>query len=182
MAVASGLSETLTKATILEVLAPICGTVTTIEHQGETTFMIDRGDLLEAARELRDNPRTQFDIITDITAVDYYRRENRFEVVVLLYSLTNNARICLKVPLSEYEDPHCPSLTEVYEAANWFERETFDMYGIVFEGHPDLRRFYMPEDFVDPETGEALYPLRKDFPLMGVQGSLPMPEKFPTYR
>ncbi len=182
MAVAAGLSETLTKTTVLEVLAPICGTVQTVEHQGELTVMIERGDLLEAMRELRDNPRSSFEMIIDITAIDHYRREHRYEVVYILYSLTHNARICCKVALSEYEDPHCPSLTDVYEAANWFERETFDMYGIVFEGHPDLRRFYMPEDFVDPETGEGLFPLRKDFPLMGVQGSLPMPEKFPTYR
>jgi NADH-quinone oxidoreductase subunit C len=181
MAVAAGLSASLSKQTVLEVLAPVCGTVQTIEHQGEITFMIDRGDLTEAARELRDNPRTSFEILTDITAVDYFRRESRFEVVYILYSLTHNARIILKVKLPEYEEPRCPTLTNVYEAANWFERETYDMYGITFEGHPDFRRFYMPEDFVDPETGEALYPLRKDFPLMGVQGSLPMPEKFPEY-
>jgi NADH-quinone oxidoreductase subunit C len=182
MAVAPALSASLTKATILEVLAPICGTVQVIEYQGEITFMIDRGDLVEAARELQSSPRTAFDILIDITAIDYYRRTNRYEVVYILYSLAHNARICLKVPLAEYDDPHCPTLTDVYEAANWFERETFDMYGIVFEGHPDLRRFYMPEDFVDPETNEALFPLRKDFPLMGIPGSLPMPEKFPEYR
>ncbi|MGB9912422.1 MAG: NADH-quinone oxidoreductase subunit C, partial [Candidatus Kapaibacteriota bacterium] len=62
-----------------------------------------------------------------------------------------------------------------YESANWYERETYDMYGIKFENHPDLRRFYMPEDFLDPETGEPLYPLRKDFPLMGIPGALPLP-------
>ena len=182
MAVTAGLSDTLTKTTVLEVLAPVCGTVQSTEYQGEITFMIDRSDLLEAARELRDNPRTAFDILTDITAIDWFRRTNRYEVVYILFSLTRNARICLKVALPEYDDPLCPSLTDVYEAANWFERETFDMYGITFDGHPDLRRFYMPEDFVEPETGEALFPLRKDFPLMGVPGSLPMPDKFPTYR
>jgi NADH-quinone oxidoreductase subunit C len=170
----------VTKETILEVLSPICGTVRTIEHRGDVTFMIDREDIVEAAKELRDNPRTQFILLIDITAIDYYRRKQRFEVVYLLFSLENNTRICLKVPLEEYEEPYCPTLTDIFEAANWYERETYDMYGIRFEGHPDLRRFYMPEDFVDPETGESLYPLRKDFPVMGIPGSLPMPEKNPV--
>jgi NADH-quinone oxidoreductase subunit C len=72
-------------------------------------------------------------------------------------------------------------MTEVWESANWYERETYDMYGVKFIGHPNLRRFYMPEDYVDPITGEALYPLRKDFPLMGVPDALslpPFPEKY----
>jgi NADH-quinone oxidoreductase subunit C len=171
----------LSKETIAEVLAPICGTIEVIEHCGEMTFMVERGDIVDAARELKDNPRTRFELLIDITAVDYFRRKNRFEVVYLLFSLEYATRICLKVPLPEYDDPRCPTLTDVYEAANWFERETFDMYGIRFDGHPDLRRFYMPEDFVDPETAEPLFPLRKDFPLMGIPGSLPMPEKEPQY-
>ncbi|MCS6808995.1 MAG: NADH-quinone oxidoreductase subunit C [Bacteroidota bacterium] len=167
------------KDTIVQVLAPICGTVEYSEYRGETTFVVHPHDIVEAARELRDNPRTKFELLIDITAVDYFRRIHRFEVVYILFSLEYNERICLKVPLDEYEHPHCPTLTEVYEAANWYERETYDMYGIIFDGHPDLRRFYMPEDFVDPETAEPLYPLRKDFPLMGIPGSLPMPEKYP---
>jgi NADH-quinone oxidoreductase subunit C len=171
----------LTKETILQVLAPICGTVEVIEYRGETTFMIDKGDIVEAARELQTNPRTKFELLIDITAVDYFRRKNRFEVVYILFSLDTATRICLKVPLDEYDEPHCPSLTSVYEGANWYEREAYDMYGIAFDGHPDLRRFYMPEDFVDPDTAEPLYPLRKDFPLMGIPGSLPLPEKNPQY-
>lgn len=171
----------LTKETILQVLAPICGTVEVIEYRGETTFMIDKGDIVEAAHELQTNPRTKFELLIDITAVDYFRRKNRFEVVYILFSLDTATRICLKVPLDEYDEPHCPSLTGIYEGANWYEREAYDMYGIVFDGHPDLRRFYMPEDFVDPDTAEALYPLRKDFPLMGIPGSLPLPEKNPQY-
>ncbi|MCU0425799.1 MAG: NADH-quinone oxidoreductase subunit C [Candidatus Kapabacteria bacterium] len=169
------------KETVVQVLAPICGTVNVTEHCGETTFMIDKGDICDAVRELRDNPRTKFELLIDITAVDYFRRNHRFEVVYVLFSLDHNERICLKVPLEEYEEPHCPTVTDVYEAANWYERETYDMYGIIFNGHPDLRRFYMPEDFVAPETAEPLYPLRKDFPLMGIPGSLPMPEKNPQY-
>jgi NADH-quinone oxidoreductase subunit C len=174
-------SKLFPKETVLEVLAPICGTVAVVEYRGDTTFMIDKGDSIEALRELKENPRTEFDLLIDITAVDYYRRKNRYEVVYILYSLENNARIRLKVPLDEYDEPHAPTLTDVYECANWFERETFDMYGIIFDGHPDLRRFYMPEDFVDPVTAEALYPLRKDFPVMGIAGSLPLPEKPAPY-
>jgi NADH-quinone oxidoreductase subunit C len=169
----------VSKETLLEVLAPICGTVQYVEHRGDLTLHIDKGDLLEAGRELRDNPRTQFTLLIDITAIDQYRRQQRFEVVYILYSLEYDTRIRLKVALDEYDEPRCPSFTAVYENANWYERETYDMYGIIFDGHPDLRRFYMPEDFVDPETSEPLYPLRKDFPLMGIQGAAPMPEKFP---
>jgi NADH-quinone oxidoreductase subunit C len=168
----------VSKATILEVLAPICGTdMQVVEHRGDVTFVIHRDDLLEAAQELKDNPRTLFNLLIDITAIDHYRRQQRFEVVVILYSLDYNTRIHLKIPLEEYDEPRCPSLTAVYENANWYERETYDMYGITFDGHPDLRRFYMPEDFVDPETSEPLFPLRKDFPVMGIPGSLPMPDK-----
>jgi NADH-quinone oxidoreductase subunit C len=168
----------VTKETVLETLAPICGSdIAVVEHRGDVTFTIDKDDLLDAARELKENPRTTFQLLIDITAIDWLRRKNRFEVVYILYSLEYNTRIRLKVALEEYDEPRCPSLTPVYENANWYERETYDMYGITFDGHPDMRRFYMPEDFVDPETGEQLYPLRKDFPVMGIPGSLPMPDK-----
>jgi NADH-quinone oxidoreductase subunit C len=86
-----------------------------------------------------------------------------------LYSLKNKYRLRLKVRVDE-SDLHVPSMTPVWPGANWHERETNDMYGIVFDGHPDLRRIYMPEEFEH-------YPLRKDFPLMGIPGSLPLPRK-----
>jgi NADH-quinone oxidoreductase subunit C len=113
-------------------------------------------------------------MLVDITAIDWLKREDRFEVVYFLYSNQNKSRVRIKVPLKE-DNPVCPSLVPVWDSANWYERETFDMYGIKFEGHPSLRRFYMPEDFNDPATGEALHPLRKDFPLMGIDGALPLP-------
>jgi NADH-quinone oxidoreductase subunit C len=113
-------------------------------------------------------------MLTDITAIDWLRRQKRFEVVYFLYSNKHKMRIRLKVPVEE-KDCECPTVTDVWQSANWYERETYDMYGIKFLGHPNLRRFYMPEDFNDPETGEPLYPLRKDFPLMGIPGSLPLP-------
>ncbi len=170
----------ISTTTIREILAPICGNTTLYEHRGDRTFGIDRDDIVDAARELRDNPDTQFTMLRDVTAVDWYdRRSPRFDVIYILYSLAFKDRIRLRVSIEE-KDLICPSVVEVWEAANWYERETFDMYGIVFEGHPDLRRFYMPEDFVDPETGEALYPMRKDFPVMGVPGSLPLPSMDPN--
>ena len=131
--------------------------------------------LAETAKELKENMETQFDMLLDITAIDWYdKRKIRFEIVYFLYSNPNKARVRLKVQVPE-NNPVCPSLTDIWESANWYERETWDMYGIKFKGHPGLRRFYMPEDFNDPETGEKLHPLKKDFPLMGIPGSLPLP-------
>ncbi len=164
---------------IVHILSSCCSSVEVEEHRGDYTFRIPKECLVEAATLLRDHPELQFAMLTDITAVDWYnRRKPRFEVVYFLLSLQHRMRIRLKVGIDE-DHPHCPSVTEVWESANWYERETYDMFGIIFDNHPDLRRFYMPEDFVDPVTGEPLHPLRKDFPLMGVPGSLPMPEKYP---
>jgi len=98
-----------------------------------------------------------------------YRPEARFEVVYHLYSLKNTRYLRLKV-LVEEDQAVVPTLTGVWPAANWHERETFDMFGIRFAGHPDLRRLYMPEEF-------EYHPLRKDFPLMGIPDSLPLPRR-----
>lgn len=167
--------------TLQEVLVPICGSALQIsEYRGDVSLVVSPDELIDVANELKTHPQTSFELLIDITAIDWYRRKFRFEIVVIVYSLAHNMRLCIQVPLADYEEPECPSLTEVYENANWYERETFDMYGITFTNHPDLRRFYMPEDFVDPQTGEALFPLRKDFPLMGISGALPMPEKNPA--
>ena len=170
----------ISKETILEVVSPIAGKVETVEYRGDLTLLLEKSVLVDALRELRDNARTQFNQLRDVTAIDWYdRRKPRFEVVYNLYSLPLVGRVFVKVGVEE-EFPSCPTVTGLWESANWYERETYDMYGIIFSGHPDLRRFYMPEDFVDPDTGEPLYPLRKDFPVMGIPGSLPLPEKFPT--
>ena len=164
--------------TIQEVLAPICGNTEVYRHRGDDALIIEPGDLVAACRELRDNTATKFVQVIDITAIDWYNKKpHRFEVNLFLLSHEYNQRLRLKVPLENADSPSCPSVTSVWEGANWFERETYDMYGITFEGHPDMRRFYMPEDFVEAETGEPLYPMRKDFPLMGIPGSLPLPEK-----
>ena len=95
--------------------------------------------------------------------------EERFLVIYQLTSFRNKERLRLKVKI-EGGTPVCPSITSVFKAADWYEREAFDMFGINFEGHPDMRRMYMPEEY-------EYYPLRKDFPQMGVPGSIPLPRK-----
>lgn len=165
----------LSKETILDVVRPVCAGVETVEHHGQLTLLIPIADIVDVCRELRDNSLTQFTFLVDITAIDWNKKGGRFEVVYFLQSMTHKARVRLKVVLPNDEHPHCPTVVGVWEAADWFEREAYDMYGIKFDGHPDLRRFYMPEDFADPSNAEPLYPLRKDFPLMGIPGSLPLP-------
>ena len=95
--------------------------------------------------------------------------DERFVVVYQLTSFKNRERLRLKVKV-DGTNPVCPSITSVFKSANWYEREAFDMFGITFEGHPDMRRIYMPEEY-------EYHPLRKDFPLMGVPGSIPLPRR-----
>lgn len=146
------------------------------EHRGELSITVPRERLVEVVRFLRDEPTLRFNQLKDICAVDWYRRKERFEMVYNLFSIDNAMRVRVKC-LTEEKHPHVDSICDLYPAANWYERETYDMHGIIFDGHPDLRRMYMPEDFVDPNSGEPLYPLRKEFPMMGIPGSLPMPER-----
>jgi len=146
------------------------------EHRNQLSLVnVDKEIIVDLLKLLRDNNSTKFDQLIDVTAIDWLKkRPLRFEVVYFLYSIPNKWRLTVKVALPE-KKPHINSVYSVYESANWYERETYDMYGIHFDNHPDLRRFYMPEDYLDPESGEPIYPLRKDFPLMGVPDSLPLP-------
>jgi NADH-quinone oxidoreductase subunit C len=107
---------------------------------------------------LRDDVNCQFKQLLDVCGVDYPEREERFEVVYNLLSMTNNLRIRVKVAVGE--DSPVPSVTSVYSAANWYERETWDLFGIIFSDHPDLRR-------IMTDYGFEGHPLRKDFPLTG---------------
>ena len=125
---------------------------------GELTLVADAGSIITLALYLRDDPSCQFTTLVDICGVDYPAREKRFEVVYHFLSMKLNQRIRGKV-LADETNP-VPSLVSVYPAANWFEREAFDMYGILFSGHPDLRRLLT-------DYGFSGYPLRKDFPLTG---------------
>jgi len=125
---------------------------------GELVLWTDQEHLVALATLLRDDPRLQFQQIMDVTAVDYPQREKRFEVVYNLLSLTHNRRVRLKVLTDE--DTPVPSICGVYSAANWFEREVWDLYGVFFTDHPDLRRILT-------DYGFEGHPLRKDFPLTG---------------
>jgi NADH-quinone oxidoreductase subunit C len=139
------------------------------EYVGELTVVVKKHHVDKICAFLKEEPELAFDSLRDVCGADYYRPDERFEVIYNIYSLKNNFRLRVKVRVEE-GDPHVPTVTGVWRAANWHERETFDMYGIIFDGHPDLRRMYMPEEF-------EYYPLRKDFPLMGIPGSLPLPRK-----
>ena len=107
---------------------------------------------------LRDDPECEFESLIDVTAVDYPTREKRFDVVYHLLSMTKNRRIRVKVATDE--DGQVPSVVSIFPTANWFERETYDMYGVLFSDHPDLRRILT-------DYGFAGFPLRKDFPMTG---------------
>ncbi len=139
------------------------------EFRGETTVHVKKESIVDVCTFLRDDGSSLFDYCSDICGADAYTPENRFEVIYNLYSTSLNHRIRLKVFVDE-SDLHCPSVTSVWPGANWPERETFDMFGVIFDGHDDLRRMYMPEEF-------EYYPLRKDFPMMGVPDSIPLPRK-----
>ncbi len=135
---------------------------------GELTLELRPEAIRRAAYLMRDDPLLRFEQLTDLCAVDYltYRRESpspwqgpRFAVVYHLLSLAHNRRVRLRCFLDD-EPPRVDSVVEVWPAANWFEREAFDLFGIVFEGHPDLRRILTDYGFVG-------HPFRKDFPLIG---------------
>ena len=125
---------------------------------GEINLGVSAGNLVSILRFLRDDVQTQFVSIIDICGVDYPGRKKRFEVVYHLLSPRQNMRLRLK--LSTDGDTPVPSATDIYPGANWFEREAYDMYGILFTGHPDLRRLLT-------DYGFEGHPLRKDFPLTG---------------
>ncbi|MCO6466525.1 MAG: NADH-quinone oxidoreductase subunit C [Bradyrhizobiaceae bacterium] len=161
--------------TIIAVAKAVTPNVTPVEHHGDLTIHVDRDHFMDVLAELRDNPRTKFNMLVDITAVDKNTSPDRYDVVYFLLSLEFSHRVRIKVGVRD-DRMELPTVVEIWESANWYERETYDMYGITFEGHPDMRRFYMPEDFMDAD-GTQLYPLRKDFPLMGIPGSLPLPPK-----
>ncbi len=146
------------------------------EHRGELSVRVPKDRLVEVVRYLRDEAELRFSMLKDVCVVDWNRRKERFEMIYNLWSIEQNLRLRVKCFVEERE-PHVDTLTGLYTSADWYEREAYDMHGIIFDNHPDLRRMYMPEDFVDPSTGEPLYPLRKEFPMMGVPGSMPLPER-----
>ena len=134
-----------------------------IEFRGESTFVILAADLREVAKFCRDDG--SFDYLLDITSVDNFGEDPRFEIVYELYSMALAAHLRLKLRVSE-EQGEVPTVSDIWPTANWHEREIYDMMGIRFAGHPDLRRILMWE-------GYPYFPLRKEFPLEGLPSNMP---------
>jgi len=139
-------------------------------HVGDEIVVARREHLLELLEHVRDDPALDFKMLTDLTVVDYLGQVPRFEVVYQLYSLGHKHRLRVKVRVDE-EPAECwvPSATGLWKAANWAEREAWDLYGVRFEGHPDLRRILMYDEFVG-------FPLRKDYPQNGRQPLVRRPD------
>jgi len=127
-------------------------------HCGEITVLLKKETLLEACRFLKEDPEIDLRYLSNLCGVDFPDRPERFEIIYHPYSIRRNHRINLKIRLRENDE--APSVTSVWKTANWHEREVFDMYGIRFQGHPDLTRILMPEDWRG-------HPQRKDYPLEG---------------
>src|SRR4249919_849728 len=123
----------------------------------QTTIYASRDQVPALARALRDRPELAFTFLAELTAVDFWPKEPRYEVVYVLVSMANRLRLRMKVRLAA-DDPHVATVSDVWPAANWLEREVWDLFGIAFDGHPDPRRLLMPEDWQG-------YPLRKDYPV-----------------
>ncbi len=140
--------------------------VSLTEALGELTLVVKAGDYLGVAKDLRDNPALRFEQLIDVSGVDYQTYGDgawdgpRFAAVSQLLSLTHNWRLRLRVFAPDDEVPIVPSIFEIWNSANWYEREAFDLFGIVFDGHPDLRRILTDYGFIG-------HPFRKDFPISG---------------
>ncbi len=132
----------------------------TLVVRGEASVTIDREELRDAVAFLKDDPELSFGYLSDLTATDWPGRLPRYWLAYHLLSLEHGHRVRLKVGLAEH-DATVPSLVPIHPTANWLEREVFDFYGVAFEGHPDLRRIIMPDDWEG-------HPLRKDYALGGV--------------
>jgi NADH-quinone oxidoreductase subunit C len=128
-----------------------------VEFRGETTIVVDPQAIVDTCLFFRDTEGLEYNFLSDVSVVDYYPQEPRFAVCYHLYSMVYNRRIRLKVYLPG-DNPKVPSITGVFPAANFQEREGYDLMGIIFEGHPYLHRILMPEDWEG-------HPLRKDYPL-----------------
>jgi NADH-quinone oxidoreductase subunit C len=129
----------------------------TSEFRGQLSVAVAREALVEVARFLRDDPELNYNFLENLCGVDYLGRDPRFEMVYHLLSFQNHHRVCLKVGVPE-GDPSVPTLTTLWSTANWQERETYDMLGIRFPGHPGLYRILMPDEWEG-------FPQRKDVPL-----------------
>lgn len=139
------------------------------QSSGDTFARIEAESLLDVCKFLKE--KCHFIYLSDIVGTDRYTSGERFEVIYNLLSFKDQTRLFLKIRCSE-EDPKADSVVPVWAAANWMEREVYDMFGVRFNNHPDHRRIYMPDDF-------EYFPLRKEFPLLGIQGSIELPNTVP---
>lgn len=138
-------------------------------YVGELTITVAAEDLYAVMKQLKEE--FGFNYFIDIVTVDHFRDQQRFEVNYNIVNLEQNKRLRVKTFVEE-DNPVLESVVSIWPAANWNEREAYDMMGIRFRNHPDLRRMFMPEDF-------EYFPLRKEFPLIGIPGSIQFPEKDP---
>ncbi|WP_372735268.1 NADH-quinone oxidoreductase subunit C [Nocardioides sp.] len=151
----------------------------TVIHRGEITFHVRREDLPTVARHLRDDPALRFELCVGVNGVNYPEDTGaELHAVYHLLSMTHNRRVRLEVTCPD-SDPHIPSIVATYPTNDWHERETFDMFGIVFDGHPALTRILMPDDWPG-------HPQRKDYPLGGIPveykgGTVPPPDQRRSY-
>ncbi len=150
-----------------------------VVDRGELTFVVRREHLLELARALRDDPKLRFELCTGVSGVHYPKETGaELHAVYPLLSMTHNRRVRLEVTCPD-ADPHVPSLVSVYPTNDWHERETYDFFGIVFDGHPALTRIMMPDDWQG-------HPQRKDYPLGGIPveykgAQIPAPDQRRSY-
>lgn len=135
--------------------------IDTHDRFGNYTAIVDKAAIRDICLFCREDDKLKFDLMADLTAVDYLQRKPRFEVVYNLYSIELKHRLRLRVPIEE-GDETIDTVCDIWRAANWAEREVWDMYGIRFDGHPDLRRILMYEEFEG-------HPLRKDYPIQQSQ-------------
>jgi len=167
---------------VLEQVVPDFGAAIerVVVHRGELTLFVRRESIVHVCQMLRDDVRLRFEHCSGVSGVDYPNDPTgrRLHAVYHLLSMTHRRRLRLEVSASE-QDPHIPSITEVYPTANWHERETWDFFGIVFDGHPALTRIEMPDDWPG-------HPQRKDYPLGGVPveykgAQIPPPDERRSY-
>lgn len=139
------------------------------QSSGSTFARVEADAIVEVCKYLKE--KQHFIFLCDVFGNDRYTTDERFEVVYNMMNLRTQTRLFVKVRVEE-ENPTVDSVTSIWKAAGWNEREVYDMFGVHFNNHPDLRRIYMPEDF-------EYFPLRKEFPLLGIPGSLELPNTTP---
>jgi NADH-quinone oxidoreductase subunit C len=155
------------------------GVAKVVVDRGELTLYVEREHLIGVARALRNDEHLRFELLSSVSGVDYLGSARRLHAVYLFRSMTYRRRVRVEVAVTA-EDPHIPSITALYPGADWQERETYDMFGIVFDGHPGLTRILMPDDWDG-------HPQRKDYPLGGIPvqykgATIPPPDERRAYK